>query len=93
MHATKRALFFTAFFYSACYASCFCCRELLYGLAHLLGWSFDVSGAPTALGTSSIPPATTMIFELNYRGPQVTCVPEQTRVSKSGRVGGGGGEL
>eukprot|EP00752_Nemacystus_decipiens_P006639 g5969.t1 len=41
-------------------------RELLYGVAHLLGWSFDVPGAPTALGTSSIPPATTMLFELHF---------------------------
>lgn len=43
-----------------------CGRELLYGVAHLLGWSFDVQGAPTALGTSSIPPATTMFFELHF---------------------------
>ena len=42
------------------------CRELLYGVAHLLGWSFDVDEAPTALGTSSIPPATTMVFELHF---------------------------
>lgn len=42
-------------------------RELLYGVAHLLGWSFDVPGAPAALGTSSIPPATTMFFELHFR--------------------------
>ncbi|CAN0280332.1 unnamed protein product [Ectocarpus sp. 6 AP-2014] len=42
-------------------------RELLYGVAHFLGWHFDVEGAPTALGTSSIPPATTMVFELHYR--------------------------
>ncbi|CAN0549978.1 unnamed protein product, partial [Ectocarpus sp. 12 AP-2014] len=41
-------------------------RELLYGVAHFLGWHFDVEGAPTALGTSSIPPATTMAFELHY---------------------------
>ncbi|CAN0538839.1 unnamed protein product, partial [Ectocarpus sp. 8 AP-2014] len=41
-------------------------RELLYGVAHFLGWHFDVEGAPTALGTSSIPPATTMVFELHY---------------------------
>lgn len=42
------------------------CRELLYGLAHLLGWEFNVQDAPRALGTSSIPPATTMFFELHY---------------------------
>ncbi|CAN0202113.1 unnamed protein product, partial [Laminaria digitata] len=46
-------------------------RELLYGLAHLLGWHFDVKGMPKALGTSSIPPATTMFFELHYRNKQV----------------------
>ncbi|CAM9864553.1 unnamed protein product [Pylaiella littoralis] len=47
-------------------------RELLYGLAHFLGWKFDVEGAPTALGTSSIPPATTMIFELHYSSDEET---------------------
>ncbi|CAN0034368.1 unnamed protein product, partial [Choristocarpus tenellus] len=40
-------------------------RELLYGLAHLLGWNFDVPGMPYALGTSAIPPGTTMFFELH----------------------------
>lgn len=47
------------------------CRELLYGLAHLLGWSFDVQVAPRALGTSSIPPATTMFFELHDHSEEV----------------------
>ncbi|CAM9212114.1 unnamed protein product, partial [Hapterophycus canaliculatus] len=46
-------------------------RELLYGLAHLLGWNFDVQGAPTALGTSSIPPTTTMFFELHSHSGDV----------------------
>lgn len=41
-------------------------------MAHLLGWSFDVEGAPTALGTSSIPPATTMFFELHYHSEEVS---------------------
>eukprot|EP00903_Cladosiphon_okamuranus_P009472 g9027.t1 len=45
-------------------------RELLYGVAHLLGWAFDVEGAPTALGTSSIPPATTMFFELHFHSEE-----------------------
>lgn len=53
---------------------CTPCRELLYGLAHFLGWKFDVEGAPTALGTSSIPPATTMIFELHYSSDEVFSV-------------------
>ncbi|CAM9706496.1 unnamed protein product [Ascophyllum nodosum] len=41
-------------------------RELLFALAHLLGWKFDVPGMPTALGMSSIPPATTMFLELHH---------------------------
>ena len=44
--------------------------QLLYGVAHLLGWAFDVEGAPTALGTSSIPPATTMFFELHFHSEE-----------------------
>lgn len=54
-------------------------RELLYGLAHLLGWRFKVEGMPKALGTSSIPPTTTMFFELHYHNGEV-------RTASSNRV-------
>lgn len=70
---------------------CSLCRELLYGVAHFFGWSFDVEGAPTALGTSSIPPATTMVFELHHYNSdevrQVThCTTRPRTILKSYRT-------
>ncbi|TMW68809.1 hypothetical protein Poli38472_006277 [Pythium oligandrum] len=42
-------------------------RELLHGLAKMIGWDFSFEGLPTALNTSALHPGTTMFFELHAR--------------------------
>lgn len=40
-------------------------RELLHGLAKMLGWNINFEGLPMALNMSSLHPGTTMFFELH----------------------------
>ena len=42
-------------------------RELLHGLAKMIGFGFDFEGLPSALNMSALHPATTMFFELHAR--------------------------
>ncbi|OQR82222.1 hypothetical protein THRCLA_11038 [Thraustotheca clavata] len=42
-------------------------REMLHGLGKMLGWEFSFEGLPVALNSSSLHPATTMLFEVHSR--------------------------
>ncbi|RLN69800.1 hypothetical protein BBJ28_00007684 [Nothophytophthora sp. Chile5] len=42
-------------------------RELLHGLAMMLGWDFHFEGLPEALNVTAVHPGTTMFFELRAR--------------------------